>query len=186
MSQYEIISLVLSTVSVIVTISGLVYAGLQLKHARKHLETSIKIHGADHDWHRRLAAQNTLKEYNQSTITSRLQKEFNYLNRKEAIPLAEVEEKLSSNSELQNELHQLLNYYEGLARGVFQQVYDEEVVKAGRRGAMIKALRAFGSYIEDRRAKFSPKAWSDLEALVAKWILEEKGRNSRESTEIKP
>ena len=185
MSQYEIISLAISVVLLIITIFGLFYAGFQLKCAKKALEMSVKVHSADHDWHRRLAAQNALKEYNQSTITSLLQKEFNYLNRNEAIPLAEVETKMSSNPELQDYLHKLLNFYEGLARGGFQQIYDEEVIKAGRRGAMINALRAFNSYIEDHRVKFSPKVWCDLESLVAKWVLEEKGKNLRESTTIK-
>ena len=185
MSQYEIISLAISVVLLIITIFGLFYAGFQLKCAKKALEMSVKVHSADHDWNRRLAAQNALKEYNQSMIISSLQKKFDYFNRKEAIHLSEVEEKFSSNVNLQNDLHQLLNFYEGLARGVFQQIYDEEVIKAGRRGSMIKALRAFNSYIEDRRAKFSPKAWCEFESLVAKWILEEKGKNPRESTTIK-
>ena len=185
MTQYEIISIVISGLSLAVAAGGVVYAGIQLKCARKALELSLKVHSADHDWNRRMAAQDTLKEYNQSTITSLLQKNFDYLNRKEAIPLTEVEAKMSSNPELQNELHQLLNFYEGLARGVFQQIYDEDVIKSGRRGAMIKALRAFGSYIEDRRVKFSPKAWCELESLVAKWVLEEKGRMPRESTTVR-
>ena len=161
-------------------------AGEQLKNAGAQLEASYKINSADHDWNRRMAAQAALKEYNQSVLTSALQAEFNYLNCSESIPLKDIQKGFEGNPALQNELHQILNFYEGLARGVFQQIYDEEVIKTGRRGAIIKALRAFSSYIEDRRSTLSPFAWSDLDALVAKWVLEEKGKNSRVATNAQP
>ena len=186
MTDYEIASLVLSSIIGFITFGGVVYAGLQLKQAKEGIILTYRAQSADHDLQRRLAAQNSLNEYNKSIITSDLQIEFKYLNVKESIPLERIEKIFGENSALRNELHQLLNFYEGLARGVFQQIYDEEVIKSARKSSMAKALLAFRSYIEMRRREYAPNAWSDLDALVTKWEHESKLIYNRESTSLKP
>lgn len=183
MTEYEKLSLALSALTSLIALGGLAYAGVQLKQTRDYQELAYRVHQADHDWNRRLAAQNALKNYNQSVALSGLQKAFNYLNRKEAIPLGEVEEKFKADPELQKALHDMLNAYEGLARGVFHQIYDEEVIKAGRRRAMAKAFRTFHAYIEDRRIKVNaPSAWSSLERLANKWMHEAGWAEQRQPT----
>ena len=149
---------------------------------KEQIQAAYKVNAADHDWNRRMASQAALKEYNQSILSSALQSEFDYLNCTESIPLEKILDGFNKHPALQNELHQLLNFYEGLARGVFQNIYDEEVIKAGRRSAMMKAFRAFNSYIEMRRKTSSPTAWTDLGSLVAQWVLEEKGKIQRNPT----
>ena len=186
MTNYEMYSLIISVVIALVTLGGLIYAGFQLKKTKEHLQAAYKINEADHDWNRRMASQAALKEYNQSILSSGLQSEFDYLNCTESIPLSKIKDGFDKHPDLQTELHQLLNFYEGLARGVFQNIYDDEVIKAGRRSAMMKALRAFNSYIESRRKTSSPTAWTDLESLVAQWVLDEKGKTQRSPTHAKP
>ena len=185
-TDYEMYSLAISGVAALITLGGLIYAGIQLKKTKEQLQATYKINEADHDWNRRMASQAALKEYNQSILSSSLQSEFDYLNCSESIPLKKIEEGFNKHPELQKELHQLLNFYEGLARGIFQNIYDDEVIKAGRRNAMMKALKAFNSYIESRRRTSSPSAWTDLESLVAQWVLDEKGQTQRSSTHAKP
>jgi len=186
MTDYETYSLMVSGITALVTLGGLIYAGIQLKKTKEQLQAAYKINEADHDWNRRMASQSALKEYNQSVLSSKLQSEFDYLNCTESIPLKNIQEGFSKHPDLQKELHQLLNFYEGLARGIFQNIYDGEVIKTGRRSAMMKALRAFNSYIESRRKTSSPTAWTDLESLVAQWVLDEKGKNQRSPTHAKP
>lgn len=179
MTPFEQYSLTLSILTFLIALIGLVYVGIQLK-------ASYRIHSANHDWNRRMAAQSALKEYSQSILISGLQTEFNYLNRIEAIPLSDITAGFNNHPNLQNELHQLLNFYEGLARGVFHRIYDENVIKSGRRGAMTRASRAFDAYMKNRRATLSPNAWSNMDALVAKWIHEEKSQQARPPTDAQP
>jgi len=186
MTDFETYSVVLSTVTALITLGGLIYAGIQLTKAKEQLQAAYNIHAANHDWNRRVAAQAALGEYNQSVLSSALQSEFDYLNCREAIPLSKIEAGFANQPNLQKELHQLLNYYESLARGVFQNIYDEQVIKTGRRSAMIRALRAFNSYIDSRRKNSSPNAWTELESLVARWVAEEVGKDQRSPAQAMP
>ena len=186
MTNFELSSLIISGITALITLGGLAYAGVQIKKTKEQIQAAYKVNTADHDWNRRMASQAALKEYNQSILSSALQSEFDYLNCVESIPLSNIQEAFGKHPDLQSELHQLLNFYESLARGVFQNIYDEEVIKAGRRSAMMKALRAFNSYIESRRKTSSPTAWTDLESIVAQWILEEKGKAQRNPTHAQP
>lgn len=184
MTEYEKWALALSALTSLIALGGLAYAGFQLKQGREYSELAYRVHLADHEWNRRLAAQNALKDHSQSVTISSLQKAFDYLNRKEAIPLGEVEEKFKSDPELQKELHDMLNAYEALARGVFQRIYDEDVVKAGRQRTMTKAFRTFHAYIEDRRIKMSaPYAWAELERLANQWAHEATKTELRQPTD---
>ena len=120
MTDYEMYSLLLSGIVTLITLGGLVYAGIQLRKTKEQLQAAYKINEADHDWNKRMASQSALKQYNHSTVLSSLQSEFDYLNCIEAIPLSRIKEGLKKRPDLQRELHQLLNFYESLARGVLQ------------------------------------------------------------------
>jgi len=185
MTEYEEYSLIISLITACIALIGLVYAAIQIQAVRRQVEASYKVNEANHDWNRRMAAQSAINEFNQSTVTRTLQVEFNFINLTEAIPLANIEAAFKKHSDLQNELHQFLNFYESIARGVFQKIYDEEVVKTARRTVMVRALKSFDAYIEERRKAYSNAAWAQLDALVAEWSLEEKGKIKRASTHAK-
>jgi RecG-like helicase len=187
MTDFEQYTLILSSTSVLITFTGLFYAGFQLRKAQKNIDASYKINNSIHDWNRREAAQNALKQYDQSILTSALQSKFDYLSCTESIPLKTIEEEFSDNENMQKDLHQLLNYYESLARGVYQEIYDKEVIKSGRKTAMSRVLRAFKSYIDKSRIRTgSTKLWSELESLVSEWYLEENKIAARSPTNIQP
>ena len=92
MTNYEIYSILMYGFTALIALGGFVYAGIQLKKTTEQLRAAYKINEADHDWNRRIAAQDALKEYNQSILSSELQSEFNYLNCTESIPLKKIEE----------------------------------------------------------------------------------------------
>ncbi len=163
---------------------GVVVAATQAYLARRSLDLSTIIHRENHDWNRRMAAQSALSSYNSSVILSSLHSEFSYIDRRDPISIAEMNAAFENNPDLKEDLHKLLNFYESLARGVHQKIYDEEVIKVGRKGAMVRAYRAFLPYIEQRRrANNSPTAWCELESIAARWLHEESQRPHRNPTD---
>lgn len=169
MTDYEIFSLIISGITLVTVIVGLVYGGIQLKHAAFQISETRRIHQENHDWNRRLAAQEALRAYNYSLLSSPLQDVFDYLNVSEPIPLAKLTEEFANNPKLQPDLHQLLNYYEGLARGIHQSLFDEEIVKSARKNAMMMAEKAFTNYLDKRRENVNPHAWRELSSLISRW-----------------
>ena len=182
MTTYEIVSTFLSGATLLTVVVGLIYGARQLRNAAQQLQQTRKIHQDDHDWNRRNAAQEALRQYNYSLLSSSLQEVFDYLSLTEAIPLQKITEGFTSHPKLKADLHQMLNYYEALARGIHQGVFDEEIVKAARRSSMIIAARGFSSYINDRRKNIHPNAWTDLTALVAKWVAADQTKSQRPKT----
>lgn len=67
-------------------------------------------------------------------------------------------------------LFDYLNTYESFARGVLMDVYDEQIFRAARGGAVARLYGAIKMFLpEYRKAKNSPNAWSDFERLAKKW-----------------
>ena len=161
----------LALANFLAVVGGLTFAGFQVRQGRKALEQSAEAHKADHAWHRQIAAQEALAQYSTSVYLSRLAKEFNYLEigRSACVDLDLVEERFKAEPDLRQDLHALLNFYESLARGVIQGLYDEDVIKAARKGAMERAYTGFKCYIDARRKTGSPKAWLDLQVLIERW-----------------
>ena len=159
----------IGTFCVVVIATG--FAAVQLWQGRQALEQSAKAQEAENTWNQQIAAQSALSEYGTSVELSLLQEKFDYLSIGQVgtIPLDKILNEIEADPNVRTDLHKLLNYYEKIARGVLQGLYDGEVVKAARRGAMTRALRGFASYVDHRREVGSPKAWCDLQTLVEEW-----------------
>ena len=179
MTTFEKATLIIGILNLLCLVIGFIIAlvqiknssnalSLQLSDTQKVLENNNLLHQADHDWNRRLAAQEALRHFNYSLLDSPLREKFDYLTLKRAIPLQEILEAFNQNATLRSNAHQLLNYYESLARGINQGIFDEEVIKVARKNAMSMNVIAFQHYITDRRT-ISPKAWLELTDIVQKW-----------------
>ena len=185
MTKFEFISTFVGVLNVIVVILGVGFAGFQVYLSRKNSDRLVAIHRAELDHAKRVAAQQALAAYRLSVTLSNLQMHFHYIDKIREIPIEEILEALKREPELKVELHDLLNYYEGLARGIAQGIYDEQVIKAGRYGAMRRAYRAFLPYIIYRRAENkSSRAWVDLESIILKWIGEDNTPELRPSKAV--
>jgi len=174
----EVLKLILQTLS-------LVFIGLSLLYAGKQLKLLKKTHADNHDWNRRKAAQDAamLRQKRFTTENIRLiNEELDYLNSSDPIPLKTFKAKVKSEPNLKGACHNFLNYYEALARGVNQRIYDEEVTKEALKTVMTKAFNRFFPYIQHRRSTLNPEAWSNLENLVNKWS-HEKSPPLRDKTE---
>lgn len=125
---------------------------------------------AQHKWSRRKAAQEATLLFNQRVKGRDLLKEhLDYVSSFDPIPLAQLDEKFGEEPELKPAVHSLLNYFEMLARGINQHIYDEEIVRTAWKGAMIRAIDRFRPYIKRRRKQSSKNAWRELEGIVDEW-----------------
>lgn len=140
MNTHQIISLFLQGLTLVVFIIGFTLTFYQVRQLKRQ-------HKENHDWNRRLAAQNALLQYDYSEVSRELNRVFQFVDRTDALSSSEINESLLQNKELKTHLHQLLNFYEGLARGINQGVFDESVIKAGRMGAMMRSELSFRNYI---------------------------------------
>ena len=164
MTNYEILSLIISSL-------GTLFVGISLIYIAKQVKVLIASHSDNHEWNRRIETQNAISKI-RDINTDPLNDKFGYVNRREPIPLEEVNNAFSENPSLQLTLHKLLNYYEGLSNGVFLGTYDEDTIKANRKGAMEREFIRFKNYIQYRRDQGSPTAWSGYERLIEKWRRE--------------
>lgn len=138
---------------------------------------------ATHDWNRRKAAQDATLLLNDRVKDRKLLKEhLDYVSSFEPIPLAELCKALDAHPDVRIAVHDLLNYFEMLARGVQQNVYDEEVIRTAFEGSMSRAVSRFGPYIQSKHAPALPKAWEQLVYVVNEWKRTQTERARRIST----
>lgn len=171
MTAFEIATLVVQGFSGLFVALSLLYTGKQLK--------------ANHDWNRRKAAQDATLMYCQVVTGMRsLDDHFSFMTRTDPIPCSEINPVLEEYPEVRASIRDLLNYYEALARGVIQGVYDEEVMRASKRSAAFKAYDKLMPYIRQQRKIFSsPTLWDHFESLVSKWRREEAVLENRPLTD---
>lgn len=159
----QVVGVFIQAVALLLLAGTLFFTGRQVSAAATELR-------ANHDWHRRIAAQDALMQQRQHVLDSGLlEKEFQHTTTRDPIPLEKINSAINALPELRRALHSYLNYYEALARGVRQAVYDEEIIKAGCRGIMTRNWIRFGHYIAHRRNAGSPKAWLETELLLNQW-----------------
>lgn len=171
----EIYLLIIRAVSTVFIAIGLLYTGRQISLLKES-------HRQNHDWNRRNAGQIAIRQMlDLAPVDILINKVFNNSNTTEAIPLEKILEAFENNNELQSQLHQLLNAYEGLARGILQGIYDEEVIYEGRRGSMIQAFDNFKPYITYRRKNVHSSAYELMESIVDRW----KTKSSKKEQRIK-
>jgi hypothetical protein len=189
MTTFEILSLVISGVTLLALLIGLLYGAGQLRCANRSLDASSKsldeskcIHQQNHDFGRRHAAQDALRAYDYSVLSGSLNEAFKFLQMKEPVPLVDIQSAIKEKEGIQRDLHQLLNFYEGLARGINQGIFDEKVIKAARKNAMIVAERGFQNYINKRRTDMNPRAWSELSSICSRWQAADNHVPPREKT----
>jgi hypothetical protein len=161
MSLYEWLNLT------IMAISALCVAG-SLFYLAKQVRLFSKAHQDNHDWNRRVETQHALGKIREINTDS-LNMKFGFANRKSPIPLQEILDAFEEEPNLQLHLHKLLNFYEGLANGIFSKVYDEKIIKVNRLSPMERDIIRCRYYIDYRRNESSRTTWSGYQRLMEKW-----------------
>lgn len=157
MTTFEIASLIIQGGSGLLVAAGLFYAAKQIR--------------TTHDWNRRKAAQDaTLMLTIGTNGMNLLQEHFSYMTRTDPIACSEFQPVFEKHPEVRITIHDLLNYYEAIARGVFQGIYDEQIIKPSKTTAAFRAYDKLTPYIRQRRLETSsPNLWNHFEALVSSW-----------------
>lgn len=178
-STISLISALIALFAAISAVLGLVY---QLK--------------SNNEWNKR---QYALSQVTNNTIYSNaiqhLNKNISYASIKDPITLEAIHQYICGNknwtpgkpmnltsdgSEIRDNILRVLNYYETIAIGIKNDIYDENVIKRLLKGNLLKAYHIFSTYIEHRRKDHeAPKAYIDLESLVNEWkILDTKTKKN--------
>ncbi len=160
----------------IAVVVGLVYAGYQIRLLRQ-------THRDNHDWNRRKCAQEIVMEVGMNISNFRdLSRDLNLFNRHEPIPLSELDEAFKENPDLELKVLEILNIFEGLARGIKHNVYDRDIVTNARRFSMIRMHEALMNYLTNRKKERSVEIYPNFDALVNEWRMEKSAVDNRQST----
>lgn len=152
MTDYEFISLTITAIGSVLVFLGLVYTGRQLSLSRK---VAIE----DHKWRRRIEAQNAVAfSGGLAEMRQKLDAKLNYIDASEPLSLDLITKAFEEDSTLRTICHDLLNYYEMLARGIHQGIYDEKIIADARDAPMISTFEAFKQYIKMQQRKV-PETW---------------------------
>ena len=171
MVEFEIARLIVQAASALLIFCSLIYAGRQLA-------LSTRTQRQNHDWNRRAAAQEANWKFS-SLVKGRelIDQAFNITTRDAPLTIDELNTAFEKNSELKTAVLSLLNYYEGLAIGVNQSIFDEDVIKTAWYGSMKVVSRLFAEWVKELR-KTRPFAFSELDAILNEWGAAE-ARNAR-------
>ena len=174
---------------------GVFFTFMQLKHNKEELKSN-------HDWNRRqLALTELVKHRKDVTEAIRLlNSNIDYRERKNAYSLNEIHKHLcddesfdgnilkmtDTGKEIKHNIFVILNYYEYLCIGIENRVFDESIIKDSIKGALIKANKLFGEYIEhlrtDRHTN-NKNLFIKQELIAREWSKENSQElNNREKT----
>jgi hypothetical protein len=170
-------------VSLWVTGAGSLFVFIGLWIAAKQISENTRSHRENHDWNRRYAAQQALVEgRDELEVKRQIEASFEVVKEQRRLPIEFILAKFEQDKALIVALHRLLNIYEGYARGITQRIYDDDVIKAGRKTVMIRTFDIFHEYIAYRRKIGSVEAWMELEAITDQWRYEDTRLTYRKPT----
>jgi hypothetical protein len=98
-----------------------------------------------------------------------LHEKFRVMESSDPIPLQAVRDACTADSNVRSALHRRLNYFEALAVGCRNHVYDESIVKAALETLFTNTLSQFQPYVDHRRVNGSAGFGLEFETLSIKW-----------------
>lgn len=125
-------------------------------------------HSDNHEWSRRIETKKAIDKESLSECLQMLNNLFVISNTRHPIPVNTITQASKENQTTQNMLHEMLNYYEGLAIGINQGVYDEKIIKKTWKGTMKRIDICFSDYIDYQRNEVQKEAWVEFTALLNK------------------
>ena len=134
-----------------------------------------------HDWNRRKAAQEAIDDMvpRITSDTPLLDSNFKILTKNDPIKLELISEKCEKDDSVRLAIHKRLNYFESLAAGVQQGVFDEEVIKNSYQHLLTYTRRQFSEYIDHYRSHRFKEMWSDLEDMSERWDQKDREKAPR-------
>lgn len=163
-------------VSALLVFIGLLFTAYQVRLVRQ-------VNESNHDWNRRKAAIDIAVRLNEFIPGKYLiEKSLNFTTRTDPYSLSELEDKFSETEELRQAIHQSLNYFEYLAVGIKQGIFDEEVIKRMWWLTMKSNFQLLKPYIDYWRKNKHPFIWRFMEEYIDKWSVEHNTSENRRNT----
>ena len=137
-----------------------------------------------HDWNRRKAAQDATHEWKEYAADSvALEDKFHFRQLDGVVELAVLTNTFKEDLKLRASLHRILNYFEAIANGVRNGVFDESVIHDAFCAVFDLHIHRFGQYIKHRRAS-GATIWIEFDELNQKWVKKDQERPRRSNTGI--
>jgi len=76
---------------------------------------------------------------------------------------------MKEDQKIKSEIIGYLNHHEGIAIGIKQDLFNEDVVKYARKTSFCQTYSEYKEYIKYRREISNPIAWINLENLTTEW-----------------
>jgi len=141
---------------------------------------------ANHEWNRRHSAMVEAEKSRDKYVKAvkELNKSLNYREQEDSYSLKEIHRYLCDNEKhtenppitdngkkIKHNIFVILNYYEYLAVGIKNQVFDEKTIRELIKGSLIKSNTLFGEYIKHLREKHTKNKnqFIEMENLAIKW-----------------
>jgi hypothetical protein len=137
--------------------------------ALKAIYETRNIHKETLEWNKKSLTINILKELREIKFDETKQIFFEYTNYGTEIPLGEILKAIEKNPVIKTEIVAYLNHHSGIAIGINQGLYDDEIVNKSRKNSFLQVYTEFKNYIYYRREVSNENAWIDFEKLVIKW-----------------
>lgn len=170
-----VILVTLQAAAWLATVTGLFYVSRQLQIATK---SYVNLH----EWNRRNAAQTLFFDFNLNFSMTGVQLAIDYTNLKQPIEVNVLVDKFKENKQLQLDVAKLLNFFECLAVGIQNGVYDKQIIEVGFKGLMQHGWLVFQNYIKYRQVDTMYKSWETFGKVIHAWEMEEKAFQERQRT----
>ncbi|WP_316787111.1 DUF4760 domain-containing protein [Pedobacter frigiditerrae] len=160
-SIFEYISLAIQVLGFIAVIFTLLYASKQIK-------ISKNIHEDTLSWNKKIATEEELSRKTSGEIRDRLLTIFEKYSEIGivSIPLEIIEKEIAKDKKVKQDIHDYLNRFERIARGINFGIYNEEIIIDSSRYMINKVYVNYENYIQKRRNEVNPRAWCCFEELV--------------------
>ncbi|MBN2881801.1 DUF4760 domain-containing protein [Candidatus Woesearchaeota archaeon] len=168
MEKYEKLTLILGTLNLFIVLSGVIYAGIQVFLIRKTNKES-------HDWNKRKTTFELLTDFTSGNFPKLLDD----LNKMSKLPIDEstnynqIYRQVPTNQqfEFDRKLSQVLNYFEGIAVSIKNEIVDEDICFDYASVIYQIYYNWSKSYIEKRRKQTnSDTIYADFENTTKRWI----------------
>lgn len=179
----ETIKVILQAATLLSVIVGLGFTYRQLGLLKDQLSLFGVSYEDVHDWNRRKAAQEAIDDMvpRLSTDTPLLDEKFKILTKHDRIPLDDISKEFGNDYLVRGALNRRLNYFESLAAGAHQGVFDEEVIKNSYQQLIKITLNQFSEYISHLRTNGYDEFCLDIEGMTERWDELDKKKQQRDN-----
>lgn len=138
--------------------------------ALKEISETKNIHKETLLWNKKNKTIDVLNDF-RKVIPHKTKKHFKKQLKQpnKTIPCEEILGEIAQEAKIKSEIVEYLNHHEGLAIGIINGLYNEDLIKKARRTSFFQTWIQYEEYIAHRRKVSNSEAWKNFEEIVNKW-----------------